>query len=288
VKYYKTIVLGLFLVSLLSLLYLSSFRSAYALTARSDGFETGDFSGWDDIHFEEDEPIVVSNVTHWGSYAAYNRNTSTVDPGDCSVTWWGWNNEATIEPEFWARGYFRFYNVSEWEQHAWTRTIILMNSNYTAGSDIAICNVGIAHWEGTEYHWTIEGYNGSDLSIWTATAQFTIDESYWYCIELGSYIDASVGWYNLWIDGVSVLNKTGMDTNEKGGVNHVDFGNYNYYPVYWDDCEISAYYIGLGSGPPTDVYTVAVATGGIVAVTTGSWLFWWWRRIKKTRTVTIP
>lgn len=286
------------LVALLSLLCLSSFSSVYALTAHSDGFESGDFSGWDDIHFEDEyynaKPIIVSNVTHWGNYAAYNRNASLGGTEYCSVTWWGPQNSATINP-FYARGYYRFYDDSEWVNHDYHRMLIFSNSLYDDAADNMTCGLDLVHWTGTTYYWGSQFWNGSYFDYqdygygWKLSDDpIVLDTSHWYCVEVGTYIDNTEGWYSLTVDGTLLWNITDLDNNEVGLINHVDFGNYGWYPLYWDDCACSSLPIGLGSGPPTGVYTVAVAAGGIVTVATGSWLFWWWRRIKKTRTVSIP
>jgi len=215
---------------------LVSFVSATVIF--SDGFESGNFSGWTDIY---GSPQVVSDVKYTGSYGAFINASGTHSCyyGDDSSA--GWGNH------LFARGYYKFdVSTADWSNRGCTYI-----SNWT-GSDDLIVDTTLGHWEDNDYLWEVEVLNGTDFQR-AESSTFSLNTSAWYCIELEVFIDGSAGYAKMYVDDVLVASLVGVDNNKYGNPNHVGFGQLydtrNGEAAWWDCCAIADSYIGLELSP---------------------------------------
>jgi hypothetical protein len=221
------------------------------LHPQSDGFESGDYSGWDAIHEPPTLPNVTCQTSHWGKYCSFNLNQGSSGATKIVVTYWGAINGPSIGPEVDMRGYFRIPTTDDWGN--WDRLILEMNSNYSTPGDYMIANVGPAKTDGNSWFWGVECLNAtggdpSNADTWdTQASPFVWNTTHWYCIELNTYVDNGNGWVKLYVDNVLLLEKYDLDNDYRGDINHLDFGNYDYMPTFWDDCECDTSHIGIGT-----------------------------------------
>lgn len=90
----------------------------------------------------------------------------------------------------------------------------------------------------------------------------------WYCLEIECFYDLVNGYYNFWIDGVNVVNRTGLNTTANGALKFCNAGvtssdSNNAFPIYIDDVVISDEYVGLLLGLIDETTTVEQETMSI-------------------------
>lgn len=71
-------------------------------------------------------------------------------------------------------------------------------------------------------HWVMIGRNGTG---WTTTYSTSIPSLHtWYCVEAYWKLHATAGEYKLYIDGIELITRTSVDTDNYGGVDEVSVG----------------------------------------------------------------
>jgi len=155
----------------------------------SDGFESGDFTAWTST---EGTPAIVPSPVHHGTYAA-QMNAS----GDYL------EKEIAEQTILYYRCYVRFNNLQANN-----------NSNRFDILDVLTASEEIACVEAFKNKWVLEYHTGAGwFSIdWVSAPVINT----WYCVELKIVISATVGEFTVYIDGVSRMSATGLDSNNFG------------------------------------------------------------------------
>jgi hypothetical protein len=234
------IVVSVITLIIVSGITLSSFpkeeNSALGTVIFSDGFESGDTSAWSWVMNVD----VTPSFAHSGEYSAFCNTSDVYHVTTVGLSGSvGWGNHVS------ARGYFRLGSMLGVDR---TYRILLYVSNWN-GSDVMICDAGIYHLTGNYYAWAISYLNGPSLHF-VQTSYFTLNLTSWYCIELESFIASSGGYFDLYVNDVTVLSAAGVNNAGRGVINHVGFGQdvtgQSYHVnTWWDDCVIADSYIGL-------------------------------------------
>jgi hypothetical protein len=97
-------------------------------------------------------------------------------------------------------------------------------------------------------YWGVDYYQaGHKVSYGSAT---TINAGTWYCIEIHCVISGTVGVVQLWVDGVLIVDLSGLDTNDRGNIASgaclacAEVGACTAYTLYQDCAVIDTSYIG--------------------------------------------
>jgi parallel beta-helix repeat protein len=186
----------------------------------SDGFESGNFGAW---RYVFGTPSIVTSPVYSGTYAAY---AATSGNGAVAVL-------SSAQTSAYVQS--RFYITPQ--ATAWTVMDILRLSDTTWSNTIS--NIQLIHNTGNQYSWALSGSNNGIIE--TVSQPFTLTTATWVTIRVETYIDASTGYYKLYVNDVLTLTLTGKDTNNFGGVQSVYCGalwSNSPWVLGWDDFSI--------------------------------------------------
>lgn len=205
----------------------------------ADGFETGDYSGWDGT---TGSPEVTSALSHHGTYSAKMNFTVAWQAKYC------YEDYGNIYDDVYTRFYFRTD-----DRPADTKYRRIAHSyakpSYGTAWYIDLFYSSPNYW--IRLHYQEPSSGNLDFNF-----DYQVDT--WYCFEVAYIQDASVGGYEIWIDGVSKASILNLDTTADdlyllrlGRSSESDSGFVNYF-----DCVvIDETYIGVENGadvtPPT-------------------------------------
>lgn len=189
-------------------LVLSSIYSVFAIEIFSDGFESGNFSEWTGTYDSGDNiQEVIDTDSYEETYCAHFTDPS----GDGSYVY----KSISEVSEIYMQHRVKFVDPTTTNED----DTFCMRFSHDVGSWINI--VGIEYYSGSgQYKWLLYGRDGVDAAVYRGDL-FTLDTDKWYCIELHSVIDGTVGECELWVDGVSVCSLSNIDTNNYGNINYV-------------------------------------------------------------------
>ncbi len=206
-----------------------------------DGFESGDFSAWTTTDNDGGLTTVVvqSSVVHHGSYAASISGLDTA--GDYGIII---KTFASTYTTLYGRVYVQF--TQDFNNGATVVGLIQFRPS-TGGA----VSVGLQRQSDGTYRWLVQCYAPSYLTFYSAP--FSLQLNTWYCLELKGVDSPTIGEMSLWINGVSTITQTGLNT----GANpfaiswveaYQETGNANAGTIYFDRVVVSDSYIGPDTG----------------------------------------
>ena len=244
-----------------------------------DGFETGDFSLWDG------SPSVTSGETgtvssadarngtysflaeaNGGAADEYVRLTKTLD-----------TNTSII----YTRIYVKFITNL-------TDNDYFISSHMAGATELNRIYIGNAASAKT---WKFQ-YKSGTTTTYSGTIASGVTLNTWYCIEIATFVDATTGFYKVWINGTSIYNRTNYNTAAYGDISAFRFGmivktEATASALYIDNVEASENYIGTtGYVPDTEIalyvnsptatqYGTSYVTVNLTVVTTSPDVTWY-------------
>jgi hypothetical protein len=174
----------------------------------SDGFESGSFSKWSGPSVTSGETAtVVGTLPHHGTYGA--RFTSNAGGGFESA----YVYKSIASSELYVRGYFNIANGLPLQDTDDRFNLLALQS----GTSYTIASAGVRRSGGVD-RWSIT----SSAGTWLASVGPSMD--HWYCVEFYAKIASSGGIFRMWVDGVLVLEQTGLNTASVGTIAQVRTG----------------------------------------------------------------
>jgi hypothetical protein len=220
-----------------------------------DGFESGDFSKWNGTILTSGETATVTTTRpHHGTYSALFTTNGT---GGTERAYSYVNFSFSPQTEIYVRGYFNIENgLSMVDNDDRFNFFALQNAN---GDTIA--SAGVRRINDADL-WSI---TTSLTGIWNATQGPSTNQ--WYCVELYVKINSPNGALTLWINGVPVINQTGLNLGTAVAVTQLRAGlsfvsNINASVATYMDC-IAMYssYIGPEEITPPQQYNLIIQAG---------------------------
>ena len=250
----KLQLLSLVMLSVLLLPMPLQVPSASAATLFEDGFESGDFSAWTgtyskigglSVRDDDYSPLFSHHGGHYAFAATYyNASHPDVKSAYCY--------KSIVSSNLYARGYFMmqygFSTVGDGTLPEGARIFFIAfrkGSNNLAYAGWRVYN-GLPRWcltlgNGASY---VDVYGS--VPKWSDTYQNT---EAWYCVELHWKKGASGG-AELWVDGVKVCSRWGVNTATFGDISTVRVGQAEVDKnIYWTDLrfdcmKLSTTYVG--------------------------------------------
>jgi hypothetical protein len=199
-----------------------------------DGFESGSFSQWSGPTVTSGETAtVVNTLPHHGSYGA--RFTTNGGGGTERAYVY---KSVSAQSELYVRGYFNIQSglpLSSADNR--------FNLFAFQGGSATIASLGVRR-SGSADLWSITSIAGT----WYASSGPSMNR--WYCVEFYAKIDSTAGILRMWVDGILVLERTGLNTASAGSITQVRTGLVYVYNVansvtVYSDCHVmSNTYIG--------------------------------------------
>lgn len=178
-----------------------------------DGFESGDFSGWNGIRVSSGETAtVVDTLSHSSTYSAM-FTSSDDDSHERACCYW------YTDPEIWeektACGCFMVTTSGIADDNDRFYFIV-----FKAGGN----GVAFAGWRqiGGVVKWSLITRDGTGWV--TAYSEMSPSLNQWYFVELTWWEDSESGGATLFVDGTPVCSIWNKDTSAFGSVNRYDFG----------------------------------------------------------------
>jgi hypothetical protein len=188
-------------IILLILLFSLTVYPVLATTIFSDGFESGNFNAWTGTN---GSPTIVASPVHHGSYSALFDAEESV--------YTDYAEQTTV----YKRVYVYFPSVTFGGSYQYQIFLTIRKGN----TDIA--KLSLHYNSGTNYDWYLAYYYPSLNTA--SSASFTPIAEQWYCVELLFVRSATVGQYQVWVDGSSVINVAGLDTSGISGASRILIG----------------------------------------------------------------
>ena len=217
---------------------------AYAANSWTDGFESGDGSGWTSNSTTGGSTItIVDDPRFRGTYSANCTNAGSESASYVADFMLSLNASNTV----YARGYFYMGdNVLPFEDTYDRLTFItfgLVGSDYIGSVQVEDM--------GTYDAWALRSINGQGYVTYRNATPIPT-EATWWCIEFYTYINDVNGAVGMWVNGTQVISQAGLNTTRYGNINKVHMGvsktggyiGHN-CTVYVDSCAVSDSYIGL-------------------------------------------
>jgi uncharacterized repeat protein (TIGR02543 family) len=207
----------------------------------SDGFESGDFANWDGTSTTTGETAtVVSSPSYDGFYGA--RFTSN---GGAS-TEQAYVYKVVDVSEVYVRGYFNIGGSLPLNDNGDRFYFIrLLAGNGQTG----LAYAGIRRDNGVD-EWVLYALNGY-TAVWTYAQSPLPQNGVWYSVELHWKLGGSgAGVVQLYLDGVKIIEVTGINTAYFGNARRVDFGLVQAtlvqknLAIYADGAVVSQSYVG--------------------------------------------
>jgi hypothetical protein len=208
----------------------------------SDGFESGNFDAWDGTI---GSPSVQDTTKYSGTYAL---SATSAGAWAKYIAYKDIASQAT----FHARAYI---NVSDMPDGY----CMLFLGTWTGYGDPEIW-VGIKK-SGSNYYWTINHINGA--GEFNSASDIGDVSGTWICLEFAAVMSDTVGELQVWVNGVNVINQTGLNTGTDGII-RLDAGVCTWdsdqvATVYIDDVVVADAYIGPESEAALKTVTDALA-----------------------------
>jgi len=215
-------------------------RAVYKAIIFVDGFEFGNFGRWSGTSTSSGETAtVVGTLSHHGNYSG--MFTSNGSGG----TEWAYSYYTINENEVYVRGYFYVASglplIDSGDNFYFLR--LRGNGQTFTGAGIRHSSTGIDRWVLTARH-------GSGWAATAYTSSSAIQTGRWYSIELHWKLDATNGYVEMYVDGVKILQRTGINTAYYGNATSVNFGIseilnvQNKLTIYGDCFVLSRAYVG--------------------------------------------
>ena len=193
----------------------------------NNGFESGDFSAWTGTI---GTPTIVETPVHHGSYAVQiNANEYPIKTLPSTYT--------TV----FTRIYVRVTNTGD------SHFIEILSVSGAADQDATLTAVMIPQWA----MWYRN--NGSRTRISTATSPAI---NTWYCVESEVIIGAGNGEARMYVDGVKILEATGLTNNDYGNIDRVLVGGYGTNERFIDCVVVADAYIGQEAAGGQQLFTL--------------------------------
>jgi len=205
----------------------------------SDGFETGDFSAW--TGSVTATSTISSTIVYNGLYSM--KLSAALSGGGDNVRY---KTIATPPATIYIRAYVYIANYSVFTADGDYDNLVGFQSN-VAGNMVSNAEIGRTS---SATYWAIK-YRASTVWTW-AFSVGTVTANGWYCLELkhvtstGANLD---GEEHLYVDGVNVVDVTGISNNDRtlsDGYAGSDYYHASSTTVtyYYDDVVVSNAYIG--------------------------------------------
>lgn len=201
----------------------------------TDGFESGDFSAWSGSSVTSGDSAVVTGLS--SHHGLYSGSFATNGGGGVERAY----VYRSIDPqsELYARGYF---NVQSGLPLLNTGNRFNLLAFLSGSTTLGVLSV--RRFDGADV-WSISSVAGGQSYASSGPVM-----GQWYCVEFYVKVASKGGVFRMWVDGVLVLEQTGLDTDAYGDVNSVRSGlvyvegETQSVSVYGDCIVVSDAYIG--------------------------------------------
>jgi hypothetical protein len=167
----------------------------------SDGFESGDLTGWTTSSASSPDTIGVSSAlsAHHGQYFG----TASL-AGDGSES--AYVAKTVNSVEYWAGVYYRFRTAQPAASKYFILTQLLSTSQVAYVTYEA--NAGGAH------AIQLKSASGASYDYTPVAIELNLDQ--WYFFEIHALIDGAAGVFDVWLNGTNIIHLTGKDSNNYG------------------------------------------------------------------------
>jgi len=230
-------------------------------TIFSDGFESGDLSGWSSSDYSSGETVAASEEqAHHGDWSGKFTSNGGGGTEYARVTQSGLDLAAF---------YFRAYVYVTAQGADASGDFISFIMSWVSTNTLV--QLGWYNNAGTLSWWLRSRHGTSYSSVYSTAETRNLNE--WYCIEVYWENAASANVYG-WVNGNQILNLTGRDTNNYGNADRISFGlPYCYNTAsntLYGDCAVADDSAYIGPEAEGTAYDVACswATGESFTVAT--------------------
>ena len=179
-----------------------------------DNFESGDFSKWTGTYVTKSETV---RVVDWRPLEGDFHGRFRSDGGGRYENAYCYKKISSVD-EIYVRAYVNIPRGLPLEDNGDRFYVIRLRAN---GNSLA--GIGIRHNGGVD-KWIIYARDGSGWVGPVYAAEPNVKGGRWYCIELHWKKDSSQGLVEVYINGIKILEISGIDTSYFGGVDEIDFG----------------------------------------------------------------
>lgn len=182
-------------------------------SVNEDGFESNSFAKWTGVLASSGEAAITINWrAHHGKYSArFSSNAG-------GATEYAYTYKTISETDVYVRGYFYFAAGLPLTDNG-DRFYVL---RLMAGSQ-SLASVGVRRNNGVD-KWVLNARSGSGSAGPVYATSPTVAMGRWYCVELHWKQDTAQGLIEMYVDGVKILQITGLNTAYFGKSDRLDFG----------------------------------------------------------------
>jgi uncharacterized repeat protein (TIGR02543 family) len=183
-------------------------------TIFSDDFESGNFVNWDSTTTTSGETATaVSSRYHHGSYSGRFTSNGGAGTEQAHVS------KAVDVSEVYVRGYFYIDGSLPLNDNGDRFYFIRL---LAANGQTGLAYAGIRRDGGVD-KWVLYTLNGY-TAVWTYAQSPLPQNGAWYSVELHWKLHSNTGVVELYVDGVKIIQVTGINTAYFGNARRVDFG----------------------------------------------------------------
>jgi hypothetical protein len=199
----------------------------------SDGFESGDTSGWtSNTNSTDGSTTIAAGYKHTGSFGAYFAFTGGTE----------WTPQAFVAKTLpanyttiYMRGYVQFKTLLPNSNNLEFKLMQIRSGSWPQNlATVLVCN------DAGTVKWKLTGEGFAD-TLYSPGAAIALDN--WYSIKLKVVVANGTGECHLYVDGSAVIDKTALDNDGIGEANEIYFGvpyssmNKQDFGV-WGDCVV--------------------------------------------------